>query len=91
MPRDNPFVNRPGARPEVWAYGLRKPWRMGFDRQTGELYVGDVGYTAWPSLFPSAPVPEPLRCLRKFTRVAGTAEPPSVPLGVNEFDRGENR
>jgi hypothetical protein len=44
----------------------------------GDVYVGDVGYTAWPSLFPTTPVPEPLRCLRKFVRVAGTAEPASV-------------
>lgn len=35
----------------------------------GDVYVGDVGYTAWPSLFPGQPVPEPLRCLQKFVRV----------------------
>ena len=44
VPKDNPFVAMKGARPEVWAYGLRNPWRMGFDRQTGELFVGDVGW-----------------------------------------------
>ena len=41
-PTDNPFVNTPGARPEIWAYGLRNPWRMAFDRQ-GRLFVTDVG------------------------------------------------
>ncbi len=47
VPKDNPFVTMKGARPEVWAYGFRNPWRMGFDRQTGDLYVGDVGWELW--------------------------------------------
>src|SRR5262249_7831081 len=47
VPRDNPFVGLKGARPEVWAYGFRNPWRMSFDRQTGELFVGDVGWELW--------------------------------------------
>jgi putative heme-binding domain-containing protein len=47
VPKDNPFLHLKGARPEVWAYGLRNPWRMGFDRQTGDLYVGDVGWELW--------------------------------------------
>ena len=42
-PDDNPFVERPDARPEVWAYGLRNPWRMAFDDNEGALWVGDVG------------------------------------------------
>jgi putative heme-binding domain-containing protein len=50
VPKDNPFVDTKGARPEVWAYGLRNPWRMGFDRQTGELYVGDVGWELWETI-----------------------------------------
>jgi putative heme-binding domain-containing protein len=50
VPKDNPFVALKGARPEVWAYGFRNPWRMGFDRQTGELFVGDVGWELWESV-----------------------------------------
>lgn len=47
IPRDNPFVGMKDARPEVWAYGFRNPWRMSFDRETGELFVGDVGWELW--------------------------------------------
>ncbi len=43
VPADNPFVNQSGAKPETWAYGLRNPWRFSFDKQTGDLYIGDVG------------------------------------------------
>jgi glucose/arabinose dehydrogenase len=43
IPRDNPFIVALEARDEIWAYGLRNPWRFSFDRVTGDLYVADVG------------------------------------------------
>lgn len=47
VPRDNPFVGREGVRPEIWAYGIRNPWRYGFDKATGLLYLADVGQDKW--------------------------------------------
>src|SRR5262249_8198177 len=45
VPPNNPFVGVPGALPEIWAYGLRNPWRFSFDRVTGDLWIGDAGET----------------------------------------------
>ena len=43
IPRGNPFVGQAGKRPEIWAYGLRNPWRFSFDSATGNMIIGDVG------------------------------------------------
>jgi glucose/arabinose dehydrogenase len=49
-PASNPFVDRPGARPEIYSYGLRNPWRFSFDRRTGALAMGDVGESQWEEI-----------------------------------------
>jgi putative heme-binding domain-containing protein len=51
VPADNPFVNMVGARPEIWAYGFRNPWKMSFDRVSGDLWVGDVGWELWEMVY----------------------------------------
>ena len=49
-PSDNPYVSNDFAKPEIWAYGLRNPWRFSFDRVTGDLYIGDVGQEQWEEI-----------------------------------------
>ncbi|MBX3436869.1 MAG: PQQ-dependent sugar dehydrogenase [Planctomycetaceae bacterium] len=50
IPPDNPFINYPGARPEVWAHGFRNPWRISFD-SAGRLWCGDVGQDLWEMIW----------------------------------------
>jgi glucose/arabinose dehydrogenase len=54
VPADNPFVGRAGFRPEIWAFGLRNPWRFSFDDAarggTGAMFIGDVGQGAWEEI-----------------------------------------
>jgi glucose/arabinose dehydrogenase len=57
VPAENPFTSQRGALPEIWAYGLRNPWRFSFDRATGDLYIGDVGQNAAEEIdFAAAPL-----------------------------------
>lgn len=51
VPSDNPFVNRPSIRPEIWAFGFRNPWKISFDRARGDLWVGDVGWDTWELIY----------------------------------------
>lgn len=50
IPEDNPFVNRDDARPEIWAWGVRNVWRFSFDRETGDMYLADVGQNQWEEI-----------------------------------------
>ncbi len=50
VPKDNPFVNQPGAQPEIWSYGWRNIWRLSFDRETGDLWAADVGQNLWEEI-----------------------------------------
>jgi glucose/arabinose dehydrogenase len=50
IPADNPFVGQASAQPEIWVYGLRNPWRISFDRATGDLWIGDVGQNSYEEI-----------------------------------------
>ena len=51
VPKDNPFVELKGARPETWAYGFRNPWRVTCDRKTGDIWVGNNGQDLWEQVY----------------------------------------
>lgn len=50
IPKDNPFVGKENSLPEIFAYGLRNPWRIAFDRKTGDLWCADVGQNLWEEI-----------------------------------------
>ncbi|MCS6851887.1 MAG: PQQ-dependent sugar dehydrogenase [Gemmataceae bacterium] len=51
VPPDNPFLHLRDARPEIWAYGLRQPWKFSFDTATGDLWAGEVGQDLWEMIY----------------------------------------
>ncbi|WP_422926081.1 PQQ-dependent sugar dehydrogenase [Singulisphaera sp. PoT] len=51
VPKDNPFLSFPGARPETWAYGLRNPWRLSYDKVSGQLWCGNNGQDLWETTY----------------------------------------
>lgn len=90
IPPDNPFVGVSGARDEVWAYGLRNPWRFSFDRSTGDLWAGDVGQNAreevnivYPGVNYGWNVMEGSLCFRARTCDQSDLQAPVVEYGRN--------
>jgi glucose/arabinose dehydrogenase len=93
VPAGNPFVNDGDARPEIWAYGLRNPWRYSFDPATGDLWIADVGQGAWEEidrLAPGSPAGANLgwNLLEGTHRYDGAAPPGAVPP-VYEYSHSE--
>ncbi len=95
VPADNPFVGRDGVRGEIWAYGLRNPWRFAFDRATGDLYIADVGQNQWeevnvqPATSPGGEnygwdIMEASTCFS-----SGTCDQSSLVLPVAEYDHSQ--
>lgn len=96
IPADNPFVDG-GGRAEIWAYGARNPWRFSFDRDTGDLWIGDVGQNTWEEIHvlpasagwvPGANLGWPL--FEGDERFSGTATPDDLdfPAYVYHHDDG---
>ena len=88
IPDDNPFVGQRGARGEIWAYGLRNPWRFSFDSETGDLWTGDVGQNALEEVDIVRRggnygwnVMEGSRCFRSASCNADAFEPPIAEYG----------
>jgi glucose/arabinose dehydrogenase len=96
IPPDNPFVGQAGIRPEIWAYGLRNPWRYAFDRQTGDLFIADVGQNRREEIHvqPSGsgaganygwPIMEGARCFHP----ASGCDPTGLELPAADYDRSD--
>lgn len=96
IPDDNPFVGVPGYREEIWALGLRNPWRWSFDRLTGDMYIADVGQNAWEEVNVVAASDTGgrnygWRCMEAYTctGLSGcTCNAPNLTRPVTAFDHG---
>ncbi len=98
IPKDNPFVGNDEFLDEIWAYGLRNPWRFSFDRQTGDLYIADVGQNAWEEInFQPADSPGGENYGWRITEGIHCFQPPAncpthgLTLPVAEYDRDSGR
>lgn len=95
IPPDNPFTDDPNARDEIWAYGLRNPWRFSFDAATGDLWIGDVGQNRREEV-DWAPAASPGGENYGWARMEGTLpysgqEPANHVPPVFEYDRSFER
>jgi glucose/arabinose dehydrogenase len=95
IPTTNPFVNRTGARPEIYMWGLRNPWRFSFDRANRDLWIGDVGQALWEEV-DYAPAGQSginwgWNAREGFQPYNGGAKPPGArdPLFVRSHDTGD--
>ncbi|MCH8310652.1 MAG: PQQ-dependent sugar dehydrogenase [Chloroflexi bacterium] len=91
IPTDNPFVDSPNAMGEIWAYGLRNPWRFSFDSITGDLWVADVGQNSYEEIDLVKPggnygwnVMEGIHC---YARPDGTCDQSGLEPPIAEYDR----
>jgi glucose/arabinose dehydrogenase len=102
IPADNPFVSDPGTRDEIWALGLRNPFRWSFDRETGDLWIGDVGQTLREEVdFEPAGDPggrnygwdvmEGTLCNTTNPSPSPPCNDPSLTLPVHEYDHSDGR
>jgi glucose/arabinose dehydrogenase len=98
IPPTNPYVGQAGARGEVWAIGLRNPWRMSFDRLTGDLFIGDVGqneveeidYQSTASLGGENYGWNILEGSQCYSPSSGCVPPPNYQAPVAEYQHGAN-
>lgn len=94
IPEDNPFASGEGGRPEIWAWGLRNPWRFSFDRETGDFYAGDVGQGEYEEVdyLPAGqqganfgwPITEGFACYEAAECDTSDTTPPIFAYGHNE-------